>query len=285
MANMLQDNDSQKALEYYEQALSIVENSVPPDNQTAFYCLSGMGRLHNKNNMLEDALRCNLKAIEFHRRVLSPDHTHLGDLLKNIGFCYRNMHNTQQALHYFNESLVIYRVNYEPEHEKIKKLEAQIAKLSRNRNTTVNTRTTRVTASERTSNAPSSNSHSRISQQTSTSMTESSSEVKETLASLNLRGNEIGTQGAQYLDDVPKRVTNNRPTNETIDSSEFTETIGSYLIRLPKYSHRSSGGFICEIFISLYSQFIKIFFFLSYDYYWHYYRWVPSRITAQFLIE
>ncbi|CAF3670570.1 unnamed protein product [Rotaria sp. Silwood1] len=66
-------------------------------------------------------------------------------------------------------------------------------------------------------------------------------------------------------------VASNRPTNETIGSSEFTETTGSYPVRLPKHPHRSSGGFILEKFKDFY------------DYYWHYYRWAPSRIAARFL--
>lgn len=46
-------------------------------------------------------------------------------------------------------------------------------------------------------------------------------------------------------------VTNNRPAHEAIGSSEFTETTGSYPVRLPKYPQRSSGGFILEKFKEL----------------------------------
>ncbi|CAF1088822.1 unnamed protein product [Rotaria sordida] len=67
------------------------------------------------------------------------------------------------------------------------------------------------------------------------------------------------------------QVANNQPTNETIGSSEFTTTTGSYPIRLPNHPHRPSGGFILEKFKDFY------------DYYWHYYRWAPTRIAARFL--
>ncbi|CAF1223223.1 unnamed protein product [Rotaria magnacalcarata] len=65
-------------------------------------------------------------------------------------------------------------------------------------------------------------------------------------------------------------VASNRPANEIIGSSEFTDTTGSYPVRLLKHPHRSSGGFILEK--------LKDF----YDYYWHYYRWAPTRVAARF---
>jgi hypothetical protein len=43
----------------------------------------------------------------------------------------------------------------------------------------------------------------------------------------------------------------NRPENEAIGSSEFTQTTGSYPVRLPDHPHRSSGGFILEKFKDL----------------------------------
>ncbi len=46
-------------------------------------------------------------------------------------------------------------------------------------------------------------------------------------------------------------VASNRPANEVVGSSEFTETTGSYPIRLPKHPQRSSGGFILEKFKDL----------------------------------
>ncbi|CAF0853060.1 unnamed protein product [Adineta steineri] len=65
-------------------------------------------------------------------------------------------------------------------------------------------------------------------------------------------------------------VASNRPENETIGSSDSTETTGSYPIRLPKHPHRATGGLILEKFKDFY------------DYYWHYYRWAPTRIATRF---
>lgn len=41
-------------------------------------------------------------------------------------------------------------------------------------------------------------------------------------------------------------VTSNRPAHEAVGSSEFTNTTGSYPVRLQKHPQRSSGGFILD---------------------------------------
>ena len=46
-------------------------------------------------------------------------------------------------------------------------------------------------------------------------------------------------------------VASNRPANEAVGSNEFTETTGSYPVRLPKHPQRSSGGLILEKFKDL----------------------------------
>jgi len=46
-------------------------------------------------------------------------------------------------------------------------------------------------------------------------------------------------------------VVSGRPENETIGSSEFTQTTGAYPIRLPDHPHRQSGGFILDKFKDL----------------------------------
>ncbi len=43
----------------------------------------------------------------------------------------------------------------------------------------------------------------------------------------------------------------NKPANELVGSSEFTETTGAYPVRLEKQPQRASGGFILEKFKDL----------------------------------
>lgn len=148
VGSIAENNDLTKALECYEQALIILESSKSPDNQTLFYCLSGMGRLYNKRNMVKEALESNLKAAEYHRLALSQDHTNLGDLFKNIAFCYRSLQNKEEAIRYFNKSLAIYRINYPEGHEKIKQIESQLGRLTRTQPTATDSHTTQPTATD-----------------------------------------------------------------------------------------------------------------------------------------
>jgi tetratricopeptide (TPR) repeat protein len=89
-----------------------------------------MACLYDEYDMMEDALRCQLKALELDRLTLSSDHTSIANSLRNIGLSYEQMNNLTEALRYFNESLSIYRANYGPEHKAVKLLEADIAGLT-----------------------------------------------------------------------------------------------------------------------------------------------------------
>lgn len=46
-------------------------------------------------------------------------------------------------------------------------------------------------------------------------------------------------------------VASNRPAHETVGSTEFTDTTGSYPVRLPQHPQRASGSFILEKFKDL----------------------------------
>ncbi|CAF1249791.1 unnamed protein product [Adineta steineri] len=129
MANLITDNNPNEALEYYEQALSVLENCTPSDYQLTSACLSSMSCLYSNYDMIEDALRCELKVLKLNRQTLSSDHINIANSLRNIGLCYENMNNLFEALRYFSESLSIYRANYGPEHEMVKEGEADIARL------------------------------------------------------------------------------------------------------------------------------------------------------------
>ncbi|CAF0856129.1 unnamed protein product [Adineta steineri] len=129
MADLIEDDNPNEALQYYEQALSMLENCTPLDQQVTSECLTSVVCLYFNNDMMEDALRYQLKALELYRQTLSSDHINIANSLRNIGLCYENMNNLSEALRYFNESLLIYQVNYGPEHERVKGVEADIARL------------------------------------------------------------------------------------------------------------------------------------------------------------
>ncbi|CAF4046149.1 unnamed protein product, partial [Adineta steineri] len=105
MADLIEDGNPNEALQYYEQALSVLENYKPSDYQLTSECLTSMACLYSKYDMMEDALRCDLKALEIDRQTLSSDHTYIANSLRNIGLCYERMNNLSEALRYFNDSL------------------------------------------------------------------------------------------------------------------------------------------------------------------------------------
>jgi len=130
MASVCEEDDPKEALQYYEKALSILEQCIPPNHQTTSDCLASIACLYNNCDKFQDALRYYLKALDLCRQLLSSDHIDIANNLRNIGVCYENTKNPSEALRYYNESLSIYKLNYGPEHERVKELENDIAGLN-----------------------------------------------------------------------------------------------------------------------------------------------------------
>ncbi|CAF4203720.1 unnamed protein product [Adineta steineri] len=129
MADLIKDDNPNEALQYYEQALSVLENFIPLDRQVTSECLSSMACLYSSCGMIGDALRCELKVLKLNRQALSSDHINIANSLRNLGIYYKQMNNLSEALRYFNESLSIYQANYGSEHEMVKAGETDIARL------------------------------------------------------------------------------------------------------------------------------------------------------------
>ena len=153
-ARVLEDNDPNQALKYFEQALSILEQSTTPDHRVISMCLTYMASTYYSCNMLDDTLQCQLKALDLYRQIRSYDHIKLANNLRNIGLCYRDLNNPPKALRYFNESLSIYRANYGQEHEDVLRVEADIAKLNGEKISTISTEQVLNKVDEGTSSSP-----------------------------------------------------------------------------------------------------------------------------------
>jgi tetratricopeptide (TPR) repeat protein len=130
MADIIKEENSNQALDYYKQALSILEQSISPDHRAISQCLTSIGCLYWRKDMIDNALRYELQAFELYQQKLSPDHLKIANSLRNIGIYYRCKNNPSEALRYFNESLPIYRANYRSDHEDVKRIEADIAELN-----------------------------------------------------------------------------------------------------------------------------------------------------------
>ncbi|CAF0948433.1 unnamed protein product [Adineta steineri] len=103
------------------QTLMIMAGLIESDNSNEALQLS------DYQVTCEYALRCELKALELNRQTLPSDHINIANRLRNIGLDYEEMNNLSEALRYFSESLSIYQANYGPEHEMVKRGEADIA--------------------------------------------------------------------------------------------------------------------------------------------------------------
>jgi tetratricopeptide (TPR) repeat protein len=130
MADVLKEENSNEAFNYYKQALTILEQSTSPDHGLISHCLSAISCLYWKREMMEDALQYELRALDLHRQTLSVEHIKIANSLRNIGIYYRCMHEPPEAARYLHQSLSIYQVNYNSDHPDVKRVEADIADLT-----------------------------------------------------------------------------------------------------------------------------------------------------------
>ncbi len=138
MGFALSSNDSNKSLQYFEEALSILENCSPPDHQLIVDCLGWMAAINADAKMLEDAVKYQLRILDIQYATLSSDHIDIAFNLCMLGEYYeamRNtseaMRNTSEALRCYNQSLSIYQANYSEDHEDVKEVEAKIKQLKK----------------------------------------------------------------------------------------------------------------------------------------------------------
>ncbi|CAF3449360.1 unnamed protein product [Rotaria socialis] len=132
MANALSDENPNEAIKHYEQVVSIIQQTTLAEPLLMAKCFTSMSCLYRRQDMLEDALLFELKALDLNRQTLPSDHTHFAKNLRNIGIYYRSMNNRSQALRYFNDSMSIYRAHYGPDHEDVKIVQTDINELNEN---------------------------------------------------------------------------------------------------------------------------------------------------------
>ncbi|CAF0977621.1 unnamed protein product [Rotaria sp. Silwood1] len=130
MATIIEEKSLNKAVRYYQEALSYLQKSTQIDHRTMAECLAAMGRLYGMHKSFDIALQYLLEALHLHHIFLSCNHLDVAYVNQLIGICYQNTNNKSNALHYFNESLSIYRATYGVDHEYVKLVESDVAKLN-----------------------------------------------------------------------------------------------------------------------------------------------------------
>ncbi|CAF5030685.1 unnamed protein product, partial [Rotaria sp. Silwood1] len=109
IAKMLADTALNRALEYYDEALSILEQTTPADCETITHYLAAMDSVYSKYCNPINALPRLLKAFDLSRRIPHCDHISIANISRNIALRYEDMKKSSEALYYFNESLSIYQ--------------------------------------------------------------------------------------------------------------------------------------------------------------------------------
>jgi tetratricopeptide (TPR) repeat protein len=129
MGDLLANNDAGKALECYNQALSILEIGSSPVHLATARCLSSISLVYLKYDRFDEALSFRIRALEIEQKMHSSDNINIANSLRSIGLIYSKMANYPKALEYLTNGLKIYAANYTPQHEDIKKIENDIAEV------------------------------------------------------------------------------------------------------------------------------------------------------------
>jgi tetratricopeptide (TPR) repeat protein len=129
MGEVLENHNSNEALKTYEKALSILENCSSIDYETTSECLISIAHLCLNTGLVEQGLELAQTALDYNRRIFSSNNIVIAQNLTTIAKFYKQMKNSSKAFEYYNESLLIYRTNYESEHRTVKEVEADIARL------------------------------------------------------------------------------------------------------------------------------------------------------------
>jgi tetratricopeptide (TPR) repeat protein len=131
MGATLLRNDSNKSLQYLEEALPILENCRPPDHQLTVQCLNLIMSINAAAYMLEDAVKYRLRMLDIRYATLSSNHLDIAYSLYMLGWFYEHMRNTSEARRYYNQNFSIYQANSSSAHKDVKEFEARIRELKK----------------------------------------------------------------------------------------------------------------------------------------------------------
>ncbi|CAF1320417.1 unnamed protein product [Adineta steineri] len=122
--------------QYYEQALSILENCQPPNELVTLDCLGMLGAISFDEGNFQEGLAHWQHILDIRRRIHSPDHPEIASRLDSLGDVYfEYIKDYSEALRYYTESLAIYRSNYPPQHKTVVEIEEKIEEVRQKLNT------------------------------------------------------------------------------------------------------------------------------------------------------
>ncbi|CAF3102904.1 unnamed protein product [Rotaria socialis] len=118
--------DSNGRINYYRQALTILEICATPDYPARIICLQMINTIELKNGLIEEGIKNFLKILSIQQQTLTKNHPDIGCTLQQIGQLHFEMKNTSEALKFLKKSLKIYQTNYPESHDNITKIVANI---------------------------------------------------------------------------------------------------------------------------------------------------------------
>jgi len=99
--------DYEKAIEYYEKARQIFENTLPPNQPDLATSYNNIGLVYYNMRKYSKALLFYKKALEIRQKYLPPNHPSLASSYNNIGEVYHSMGEYTTALLFLQKALKI----------------------------------------------------------------------------------------------------------------------------------------------------------------------------------
>jgi tetratricopeptide (TPR) repeat protein len=105
-----------EAITYYEKALEIQQQSLPPNHPSLAMSYNNIGNVYHNMGEYSKALSSYEKALEIKQQSLPPNHPNLAVSYNNIGNVYSNMGEYSKALSSYEEALEIQQQSLPPNH-------------------------------------------------------------------------------------------------------------------------------------------------------------------------
>ena len=108
--------DYSKALEFYQKALAIQENRLPPGHPDLAVSYNNVGGAWSDLGDYHKALAFYQKALAIWEKVLPPDHLDLATAYNNVGCAWNELGNHSRALEFFQKALAIRKEKLSSDH-------------------------------------------------------------------------------------------------------------------------------------------------------------------------
>jgi tetratricopeptide (TPR) repeat protein len=111
-----QEGEYQEAIRFYEKALAIDQQSLPPNHPDLAISYNNIGMVYDNMGEYSKGLSSYEKALAIRQQSLPPNHPDLATSYNNIGIVYNNMDDYPKALSSHEEALAIRQQSLPPNH-------------------------------------------------------------------------------------------------------------------------------------------------------------------------